>query len=140
MNQSSDYLSAMGIVQWRLRDEVKSPVFYRYEFYNDSPAQPIALLLAEAHLENEAEEQLVAAIAKAIKKNFSSEKINMATLPNFTATRVIILLGKQAAAVFIPLIGDHPRIVSHSPAELLVNPALKAKTWEEIKKAIQIMS
>lgn len=139
MNHSSDYLSAMGIMQWRLRGAVKSPAFCRYEFYNDSSAQPVALLLAEMSLENETEEQLVAAIAKAIKKNFSSEKISKFDLQNFTSTRVVILLGKQVATLAVPLLGAHPHIISYSPAELLTNPQLKAKTWEEIKKAIQMM-
>lgn len=135
---SSDYLQIMGISQWRLR-AITAAIYYRYAFYEDGGSQPIAYLLADATLANAAEQQLVEAIAKAIKKKFIGEQVTDFNFTDFTPTRVMILLGEQVIKIITPAMGNHPVVRSYSPADLLANPSLKAKTWEEIQKAMKIM-
>lgn len=133
-----DYLQTIGILQWRLRGE-KPVIFYRYEFYAEGQTQPIGLMLADARLCNEAEQQLVEAIAKAVKKKFIGKPVTELNLASLAHTGVIILLGKTVAALATEKLAGHQQIISYSPAELLANPNLKAKTWEQIKKAMQMM-
>jgi hypothetical protein len=135
--KSIDYLQMMGISTWRLR-AVNAANYYCYQFYNDEELQPIGLMLA-VNLVNDAEKQLVDAIAKAVKKRFVSECVATLNFADFTQIRVVILLGEQLAETVTASVGELPIIVSYSPAELLANPNLKAKTWEEIKKAIRMM-
>ncbi len=137
MNSEINYLKAMGILQWRLRG-VKA-AFYCYAFYAEAQEQPVSYLLADVG-DASAEQALVLAIAKAVQKKFVGECVQALNFSDLLQTRVLILLGERVKKVVTTVMGSHPMVVSYSPAELLANPRLKAKTWEAIKKAIQLMA
>lgn len=129
MNQT--YLGLLGVTQWRLR-ETRVFSYYRVAFYGANQ-EIVGWLLADAILENEAENELVNAIVKATKIVAKGEKVS--DVP-FEEAGALILLGEGVSRRW----RREKSVSSYSPAELLANEKLKAQTWQEVKKAMAWMN
>ena len=130
------YLRLMGIDVWRLRATRTSSEYYRYNLLNSDHRQ-VGLLLADVVLANQAEQMLVEKIAQATKKQITGGLTTDNLAADKFAHCVVVLLGATVTQLFSHLFSDP--IISYSPAELLGKPKLKAKTWDDLKKAIRLM-
>ena len=132
----SGYLKLMGIDIWRVRTS-PSVNYYCYSLCN-LQNRVVGILLADAIVRNNVENQLVEKIAKATKKQvFGGFQPGLLNQNDFKEC-VIILLGSRVAQLFSHF--DSSRIiVSYAPAELLRDVTLKAKTWNALKEAMQLM-
>ncbi|AAO90334.1 hypothetical protein [Coxiella burnetii] len=130
------YLQLMGIDVWRLRTPVSNH-YYHYDLL-DTQDRQVGVLLADAVLKDEKESQLVEKIAKATKKQIRGGLKEGRPNPEKLGQCVIILLGNRVTQSFSQV--NFPQIItSHSPAELLRDGDLKPKTWNALKKAMQLM-
>ena len=130
------YLKLMGIDVWRVRT-FPSVDYYCYSLCN-LQNRVVGVLLADAIVRNDAENQLVEKIAKATRKQVSGGLRPGFLNQNDFKECVIILLGYRVAQLFSHF--DPSRmIVSYSPAELLRDATLKSKTWDVLKEAMRLM-
>ena len=125
----TNYLQAMGIIPWRLRDTTAgpppAPAVYCYRFVNENN-ECIGALIAEGCSAEERE--LLAAIRRALTiKTVACE---------WEAAPRLLLLG----AHLVPRYSAPLLTVTHSLAEMLANPQLKAKVWQDLKKFIQALT
>lgn len=137
----NDYLKLMGIDVWRVR------TFHSFDYYcyslRNLKNRVVGILLADAIVRSNAENQLVEKIAKATKKQvskglrFKPELLNQNDL-NEPKKCVIILLGSRVAQLFSHF-NPSRTIVSYAPAELLRDTTLKVKTWNDLKEAMRLM-
>ena len=132
----NSYLKLMGIDIWRVHT-FRSVDYYCYSLCN-LRNRIIGILLADAIVRNDAENQLVEKIAKATGKKVS-EGLRLGLLnQNDLKECIVILLGSRIARLFSHF--DHSRIIiSYAPAELLRDEKLKVKTWNALKEAMQLM-
>ena len=130
------YLKLMGIDVWRVRT-FHSVDYYCYSLCN-SKNRVVGVLLADAIVRNDAENELVEKIAKATRKQVSGGlRLRLLNQKDFKEC-VIILLGSRIAQLFSHF--DPSRtIVSYAPAELLRDAKLKVKTWNTLKEAMRLM-
>ena len=130
------YLHLMGIDVWRFHIATDLCEYYRYNLLSLQNRQ-VGTLLADAILQNEAEIQLVEKIVKATKKQVNGG-LQSGFLESNEFGKCIILLGSQVTNLINQ--PEQSKIIkSHSPADLLQNPALKVQTWKDLKIAIQLM-
>lgn len=129
------YLRYMGVDVWRSRAPNLFK-YYRYDLLNSQNHQA-GILLADAVLHNKAEAQLVEKIVKVTGKQFKGGLRSGLLEPDKLET-CVILLGSRVICLIKSL--EQSRIIrSHSPADLLQNSKLKVQTWNDLKKAIQLM-
>ena len=132
------YLKLMGIDVWRVRT-FHSVDYYCYSLCN-LQNRVIGVLLADAIVRNDAENQLVEKIVKATSKQVSEGlrfRLGLLNQNDFKEC-IIILLGSRVARLFSHF--DPSRtIVSYAPAELLRDAKLKVKTWNALKEAMRLM-
>ncbi len=105
------YLQAMGITNWRLRD---APRYYLLT----GSARRHGVLVATVNA-GQAEPDLLAAIIKALGVEAKEIQTPVAAAPS-------IALGPQPAT-----------INTHSLAEMLRNPTLKAPVWQALQKFVK---
>lgn len=137
------YLKAMGIPIWRLRETGAPHQFYRCLLRQPASDRVIGVLYADRQQPNHDREQaLVTAIAKATEQTFSVDIVDDIELSAYPDIRVVLLMSERLAQSrqLLPTLGQQILILTtHTPAALLMNPALKAETWATLKQAIQVM-
>ncbi|QTS84091.1 hypothetical protein [Coxiella endosymbiont of Amblyomma nuttalli] len=131
-----NYLQLMDIDVWQVRT-FPSMNYYCYSLYN-LKNRLVGVLLADAIVRNDAENQLIKNIAKATRRQvcegFRLKLLNHNDLKEC----IMILLGSRVSQLFSHF--DPLRmIVSYAPAELLRDATLKVKTWNALKKAMRLM-
>lgn len=135
LSQNS-YLKLMGIDVWRVQT-FHSVGYYCYSLCN-LQNRMVGVLLADAIMRNDAENELVEKIAKATRKKVSRGlKLGLLN-QNDLKECIIILLGSRITQLFSHF--DSLRtITSYAPAELLHDAKLKVKTWRALKEAMRLM-
>lgn len=115
----TNYLQAMGIVSWRLREPLSGRRSLCYELGNGGEIAHSGSLIAEAL--SAPEKQLLDAILEAL----GDKNVVKATAP---ASR-LLLMGAHLAQSY----EASTKVVTHSLAEMLENPQLKAKVWKDLR-------
>lgn len=151
----SDYLQIMGIERWKLQAEKTQPAnnpVIKNSFCYYLGSAPVAVLIAAGEKHNLAEQQLIEAIAKAMRQPFKAEYCEtQESLPQ--SVNVLIFLGEQAAEQWqqksidinsvrgkIQRIQDKKILVTHSLQALLADQSLKAQTWQDLRSVIPLLS
>lgn len=132
----NSYLKLMGIDVWRAQT-FHSVSYYCYNLCN-LQNRLIGVLLADAIVRDDAENELVEKIAKATRKKVS-RGLRLGLLnQNDLKKCIIILLGSRITQLFSHFDSSR-KIISYAPAELLRDPKLKVKTWNALKEAMRLM-
>jgi DNA polymerase III psi subunit len=119
----TNYLQAMGIVRWRLREPLaapRQPHFVRYELGKVGEIAHSGSLIAEA--DSAPEQELLAAILEAL----NAKKVVEVPAP---ASR-FVLMGANLASRY----EASSKVVTYSLAEMLANSQLKAKVWKDLRE------
>jgi len=140
------YLQAMGIESWRLRESLNTASFSDdkqkmisgfYFSLQDSGANERVAFIAEAAKPSmrEEEEALLHAMAKAMKLTavggFQDDvKACLSSPPSF-----VVVLGESLLCALSLTVSDQV-VVTHTPAQLLANPALKRETWAVLQRVM----
>lgn len=151
----SDYLQIMGIERWKLQTEKTQPAnnpVIKNSFCYYLGSAPVAVLIASGEKDNVAQQQLIEAIAKAMRQPFKGGYCETQdSLP--PSVNVLIFLGEKAAEQWqqksidmnatrgkIQTIQDKKILVTHSLQALLANQSLKAQTWQDLRSIIPLLS
>ncbi len=131
LNTHTEYLSIMGIEVWRLREAAAQNLiqkkFVSYYLLN-SQRNLAGLLLAEMNSGQEDQErELLLAIFHALE--MSGKEINTSTA-GASPKNFLILLGANCPQMSVST--ETKVIMTHSLAEMLKNPLLKAKVWQSL--------
>jgi len=121
----TNYLQAMGIVSWRLRESIQPARDMRYFSLIDKAGQCWATLIAEAA--SPTEQELLRAIFQAIGMRVKEGK---------EPSPLCIILGSHLSA-------HHPTsieqtIITSSLKEMLNNPVLKSQFWLSVNATLKV--
>ncbi len=144
----NDYLDKMGIERWRLRSltaepetepetacrSLTPPIFC---YYLGQP--PLVALLADADSENNAQQELLLAIVKAMGQTFTGGYLKdgmTEVMPD--SVKAMVFIGQPVASVVELAKGKSSEVVvTRSLAAMLQDTALKAHTWRDLQAVMR---
>lgn len=130
----NDYLKRLGIDRWVIRQNTISvlPACYAYELQYES--KNVGLLFAIAPVEDEAVCTLLKKIIAALKCESHGQWYPMQPSYVTEGLRFVITLGDG-----FEVMDSIKHIHSYAPQKLIVEPQLKAETWQTLQAVFSIL-